>query len=105
MNTIHDSSCHNQKSVFNFFFIFNQFQAERFDGFRRHAWVMSGLLDEDPERDRFLHPVQYCYDNVSEECSINLCAEDGFINCAHCPLTLCFNHFFIGNHFHGDDDI
>ena len=66
---------------------------------------MSGLLDEDPERDRFLHPVQYCYDNVSEECSINLCAEDGFINCAHCPLTLCFNHFFIGNHFHGDDDI
>lgn len=85
--------------------IHNQFSAKRFKDFIKHAWYRSGYISE--RGGRFLTPDEFCFpDDLPDECEGHdeggKCSEGAFIRCAHCESVLCFSHFFIDYHYHGN---
>jgi hypothetical protein len=78
--------------------VVNQFQAPRFKKFLMYAWKKAGYVDEHPGR--FMDPTEYCYHSLSKDsCMFVDCDLDVFVKCAHCEMEMCFEHFFIKNHF------
>jgi hypothetical protein len=78
----------------------NQFSAGRFEDFVRYAWIKIGYVDA-PKKN-FLTPAEVCFGDMHEQCGMvgKNCEKMSFIKCAHCELALCFDHFFVENHYH-----
>lgn len=87
--------------------IHNQFAALRFIPFIRYSWTLCGYFDNEDSVE-FLHPIQYCFGFVNENCQLidqngRPCENIGFFRCAHCTKVVCFFHFFVRYHFHHID--
>ncbi|CAF1380908.1 unnamed protein product [Didymodactylos carnosus] len=78
----------------------NQLSADVFVSMIKYSWFASGLLKEDPSRFQNVNEVCFPKSRNHEEWEEKDCDESVFINCARCSKKLCFEHFFVGYHFH-----
>lgn len=77
---------------------YNQMAAPCFNALIRKAWIKAGLLDDDGQN-YFQNPRDICF-RTSTKCELQNCLEVPIIRCAHCQLSLCYNHFIGTPHIH-----
>jgi hypothetical protein len=78
--------------------VHNQLSSNLFQPMISFAWSTAGYIPR--QHASFSNVIDICFSFTSDECSIRHCDESPFIRCSHCRVLLCFEHFFVSNHFH-----
>lgn len=80
--------------------IYDQFCSPKFLHFLKYTWYICGYDNQHPPL--FDTPTEWCFniDKMGAECQDINCDDDAFMLCAHCDITLCFNHSIIEPHLH-----
>lgn len=78
--------------------IHNQLSAPCYKNMIAYAWHVGGYTDDHPGSFLTVKNIAFSFNEPS--CSFFDCQSGPFIQCSHCQVTLCFNHFFVSFHFH-----
>ena len=76
----------------------NQLSAKVLHPMIQYAWYASGYTDKHPGSFKTVGEVCFSFD--ASICAVSSCDAAPFICCSWCDKPLCFNHFFLNNHFH-----
>ena len=78
--------------------VHNQLSSNLFQPMISFAWSTAGYIPQ--QHASFFNVIEICFSFTADECSIHHCDESAFIQCGHCRVLRCFQHFFVSNHFH-----
>ena len=62
-----------------------------------HSFVAAGYFNDDPEREEFLTPWQFCFRHPGQ-CIV--CGANNVIKCSYCENVFCATHALIEIHLH-----
>ena len=70
-------------------------------GSHRYAWYKAGLEETS---EKFVGINKFCFGQRMDLCNAVVeCDRTAFIKCSYCWVDLCFEHFFIEEHYHKKD--
>jgi len=72
--------------------VYNQFCAPPFKQMIQYAWKASGY-DIGTALTSFHNVLDITFNTSMDECSVDPCDEISFLQCAHCGVGLCLDHF------------
>jgi len=78
--------------------VYNQLQSQDFTPMLKYAWYVSGYTEV--RAGKFLNLKEILFDFENEDCDESMCQNQAFIKCAYCKMHLCFEDFFVKNHYH-----